>query len=75
VDASTSTPANRRHGRPLGSKNKVKISAAPTITDKHLDVSLAQPVLPQLSAGNLFSFFAFACAQCNEQQRLLSEIH
>jgi hypothetical protein len=69
VDAS-STPAKHRHGRPLGSKNKVKTSVVPTSADEHLDVSLAQPVLLQSSARNLFSFFAFVGAQCNEPQLL-----
>jgi hypothetical protein len=35
-----------------------------------LDVSVAHPTLPSLLAGNLFSFLAFAGAQCHEQQRL-----
>jgi hypothetical protein len=30
-------------------------------------LSLAQPVLTQSSAGNVFSFFAFAGTQCYEQ--------
>jgi hypothetical protein len=70
MDASSSAPAKRRHGRPLGSKNKVKASAAPTSVGDHLDVSLAQPVLTQSSAGNVFSFFSFVGTQCYEQQRL-----
>jgi hypothetical protein len=70
VDTSSSTPAKRRRGRPLGSKNKVKTSAAPTNTGEDLDVSLAQPVLLQSSAGVVSPFFAFAGAQCHEQQRL-----
>jgi hypothetical protein len=45
VDASSSTPTKRRRGHPLGCKNKVKISAIPTDTVKHLDVSCVQPVL------------------------------
>jgi hypothetical protein len=47
IDASSSTLAKCRRGRPLGSKNKVKTSDAPTSTGEYLDVSLAQPVLPQ----------------------------
>jgi hypothetical protein len=56
VDASSSTPAKSRRGRPLGSKNKVKASTAPSSADDHLDISLAQPVLMQSSVGNVFSF-------------------
>jgi hypothetical protein len=58
TDASSSTPAKRRRGRPLGRLNKAKTSVAPTSTAEHLDVSLAQPNLSQSSAGNWFSFFA-----------------
>jgi hypothetical protein len=54
----------------LGSKNKPNTSAATASTAEHMDVSLVQPILPQLSVGSLFSFFTFAGAQCYEQQRL-----
>jgi hypothetical protein len=67
--SSVSTPAKRHHDLPLGSKNK-KLSAATAGIADLPDVSLAQPVLPQESTKNLFSFFAFAGAQCREQQRL-----
>jgi hypothetical protein len=70
VVASSLILAKRRRGRPLGSKNKPKTSAATVSTSEHLDVSLAQPILPQSSVGSLFTFFAFLGAQCYEQQRL-----
>jgi hypothetical protein len=70
VNASSSTLIKHRRGHPLGSKNKVKTSATPTNTSEHLYVSLAQPNPLQPSTGVLFSFFAFAGAQCREQQRL-----
>jgi hypothetical protein len=63
------TPAKHRRGRPLGSKNK-KTSAAMANTIVHLDISLAQPIPPQSSVENLFSFFSFVGTQCHEQQRL-----
>jgi hypothetical protein len=63
------TLAKRCRSRPFGSKNK-KSSAVMASTADLLDVSLAQPILPHSSAENLFSFFAFAGAQCHEQQRL-----
>jgi hypothetical protein len=56
--SSTTTPAKRRRGLPLGSRNKKSSTAAADATDLP-DVSLAQPVLPQSSVENLFSFFAF----------------
>jgi hypothetical protein len=71
VGISSSTLDQCRRGRPLGSKNKVKTSVTPTNISKHSDVSLAQPNPPQPSTGALFSFFAFAGAQCREQQHLL----
>jgi hypothetical protein len=67
--SSSTTLAKRCHGHPLGSKNK-KLTATMTIAANHLDVTLAQSSLPQSSTKNLFSFFAFAGAQCHEQQRL-----
>jgi hypothetical protein len=60
----------RRHGRPLGSKNKkpyVTVVAALAT----LDLGLAQPILSQRSFGNTFCFFAFTDAQCRERQRLM----
>jgi hypothetical protein len=68
--ASSSIPTKRHSGRPLGSKNKPNTSVATASTAKHLDISLAQPILPQSSVGSIFSFYAFAGAQCYEQQRL-----
>jgi hypothetical protein len=47
-------PAKRRHGRPVGSKNKVKTST--TQINEPLDVSVAHPNPPQPSARALFSF-------------------
>jgi hypothetical protein len=70
VQISSSTPAKRHYGHLVCSKNKVKASTTPTNTNEHLDVSLAQPNPLQPFAGVLFSFFAFAGAQCREQQRL-----
>jgi hypothetical protein len=64
--SSSATPAKHHRGRPLRSKNK-KPSAVTVSTADHLDVSLAQPSLPQSSVENLFSFFAFSGAQCHEQ--------
>jgi hypothetical protein len=78
AQASSSTPAKRRYGRPLGSKNKTKVSTKPADINEHLDVSLVQPNPPQPSAGDSFSFFVFASAQCRAQQRLplkLTEIN
>jgi hypothetical protein len=54
----------------VGSKNKVKASTTQASINEHLDVSVAHPNSPQPSAGVLFSFFAFAGAQCREQQRV-----
>jgi hypothetical protein len=69
--ATTSSPilARCRPSRPLGSKNK-KSSIATVDTIDHLDVSVAHHTLPSSSLGNLFSFLAFAGAQCHEQQYL-----
>jgi hypothetical protein len=44
--SSSTTMAKHRLGHPLGSKNK-KLSAAMASAADHLDVSLAQPSLPQ----------------------------
>jgi hypothetical protein len=67
--ASSSTPAKRRLGRSIGSKNKKSFV---TMTDPvdHLDVSVAHPILSSSLSGDLFSFFSFAGAQCREQQCL-----
>jgi hypothetical protein len=65
IAASSSTPAKRRPGLPLGSKNK-KPFVATTDPANHLDVSVARPTLPSSSSHNLFSFLAFAGAQCRK---------
>jgi hypothetical protein len=52
VVSSSAIPVKRRRGRPLGSKNK-KTSAATASAAKHLDVSFAQPILPQSFVGSL----------------------
>jgi hypothetical protein len=52
----------------LGSKNKPKSSTPPA--NESLDANVAHWNTPPPSAGNTFSFFAFACAQCSEQQRV-----
>jgi hypothetical protein len=49
----------------LGSKNKSKSSTSPA--NKSLDANVARRNTPPPSAGNIFSFFAFADAQCREQ--------
>jgi hypothetical protein len=69
ASTSSTTLAKRRHGRPLGSNNKKPstMAAGAAILP---DVSLAQPIVPQASAASMFSFFAFASAQCREHQRL-----
>jgi hypothetical protein len=58
----------RRPGRPLVSKNKPKFSASHA--NELLDANAAGCNTPPPSAGNIFSFFAFAGAQCHEQQRV-----
>jgi hypothetical protein len=35
-----------------------------------LDANATRHNTPSPSSGNIFSFFAFACAQCHEQQHL-----
>jgi hypothetical protein len=66
MDTSSSAPAKRRPGRPLGSKNKAKASSSQI--NEPLDVSIAHPNPPQPSYGAVFSFFALVGAQCREQQ-------
>jgi hypothetical protein len=63
--SSSSAPVKQRHGCPLGSKNKPKSSASPA--NESLDANAARRNTPPPSAGNIFSFFAFADAQCREQ--------
>jgi hypothetical protein len=70
--SSSITMAKRHHGRPLGSKNK-KLAGADASASIDPDVSLAQPILPQAFAENMFRFFAFDGAQCCEHQRLPSK--
>jgi hypothetical protein len=69
IVASSSTPAKRRPGRPLGIENK---KSAIVIADPadHLDVSFVHPAVPSSSSGDLFSFFSFVGAQCREQHHL-----
>jgi hypothetical protein len=52
----------------LGSKNKSKSSASPA--SESLDANATRHNTPPPSAGNVFSFFALAGAQCREQQRV-----
>jgi hypothetical protein len=68
MDTSSSAPAKRCPGRPLGSKNKAKASSSQI--NEPLDVSVAHPNPPQPSTRAVFSFFALAGAQCHEQQRV-----
>jgi hypothetical protein len=67
--ASSLTPTKCCPGRPLGSKNKKSSLTTMDLVDR-LDVSVAHPILPSSSSGDLFYFFSFAGAQCHEQQRL-----
>jgi hypothetical protein len=69
VVASSSTPAKRRPGRPLGSKNKKSATVTAYPADR-LDVSFAHLFAPSSSSSDLFSFFSFIGAQCHEHQRL-----
>jgi hypothetical protein len=66
--SSSSAPVKRRPGRLLGSKNKPKPSAS--LANESLDATAVRCNTPPPSAGNTFSFFAFAGAQCREQQRM-----
>jgi hypothetical protein len=66
--SSSSVPVKRRPGRPLGSKNKPKPSAS--LLNEPLDANGARRNTPPPSSGNIFSLFAFAGAQCREQQRV-----
>jgi hypothetical protein len=66
--SSSSAPVKRWPGRPLGSKNKPKPSASPD--SKPLKATAARHNTPSPPFGNIFSFFAFAGAQCREQQRV-----
>jgi hypothetical protein len=66
--SSSCAPMKRRPGRPLGSKNKPKFSTP--LATKPLDAADVRHNTPPPSSGNIFSFFAFAGAQCREQQRV-----
>jgi hypothetical protein len=68
VISSSSAPVKRRPGRPLGSKNKPKASSS--LADQSLDSATAHHIAPPPPSVNIFSFFAFAGAQCREQQRV-----
>jgi hypothetical protein len=64
---SSDAPAKRRPGRPLGSKNKPKVTGA-------AQGPAAPPsAIPSASAASsrIFSFFCIAMGQCREIQRLL----
>jgi hypothetical protein len=64
VVASSSVPAKRRPGRPVGSKNKPRISiAAPGPSAPPHNASPPPP-------PKLYSFFCIADAQCREIQRV-----
>jgi hypothetical protein len=66
--SSSSAPVKRCPSRPLGSKNKPKLSAS--LATKPLDAAAICHNAPPPSFGNIFSFFAFARAQCHEQQHV-----
>jgi hypothetical protein len=66
--SSSSALVKRHPGRPLGSKNKPKSSTSPT--NESLDANAARRNTPPPSSRNIFSFVAFAGAQCREQQRV-----
>jgi hypothetical protein len=61
--SSSSVPVKRSPSHSLGSKNKPKPSAF--LASKPLDATAARHNPPPPS-GNIFSFFAFAGAQCYE---------
>jgi hypothetical protein len=63
---SSSTPAKRRPGHPLRSKNKKSTIVTADLADR-LYVSFAHPSVLSSSSGDLFSFFSFAGAQCRKQ--------
>jgi hypothetical protein len=64
----SSAPVKWCLGCPLGSKNKPKPSAYRA--NESLDADATHHNTPPPSSGNIFSFFAFAGAQCHEQQRV-----
>jgi hypothetical protein len=66
---SSTIPTKCHHGRPFGRKNKKPSTLALSATVLP-NVTLAQPIVPQASAANMFSFFSFASAQCREHHRL-----
>jgi hypothetical protein len=63
--ALSSTLSKRCPGHPLGSKNKKPFVTMMDPADR-LGVSVAHPILPSSSSGDLFSFFSFVSAQCRE---------
>jgi hypothetical protein len=69
--SSATVPTKRRRGRPLGSKNKKSFTTTVGSADLP-DVSLVQPILPQSSAENLFSFFATRCS-CDDAMQAQSK--
>jgi hypothetical protein len=66
--SSSFAPVKQHPSHPLGSKNKPKTSDS--LANKPLDATIACHNTPHHSSGNIFSFFAFAGAQCREQQRV-----
>jgi hypothetical protein len=66
--SSSSAPMKWHPGRPLGSKNKPKPSAS--LANQPLDATAARHNAPPPPSVNIFSFFAFARAQCREQLRV-----
>jgi hypothetical protein len=66
--SSSSVRVKRCPGHPLGSENKPKPFAS--LANEPLDATTARRNTPPPSSGNIFSFFAFAGAQCREQQRM-----
>jgi hypothetical protein len=66
VGTSSDALAKRRPGRPLGSKNKIKVTSATPGPAAPPPASSAAPAAPL----RIFSFLCIAMAQCREIQRL-----
>jgi hypothetical protein len=66
--SSSSVTVKRRPGHPLGSKNKPKPFVS--LANQPLDAIAARHNAPPFPSVNIFSFFAFASAQCCEHQRV-----
>jgi hypothetical protein len=67
--ASPSTYVKRRPGRPVGSKNKPKVSAA-AAPSSSVAPRNASPPPPPPPPPKIYSFFCIAGAQCREIQRV-----